>query len=168
MRMDGRRSYVVVLLAWLCPAWIGCVGLVGFDTAILGSLISEKDFLGLPSGGNIAISCTNRTSRSVTWTVTWQAPGADQPMVFNTQTDPNGTTSVCVEGAVERITLGSEETDAPAVVLDIGSNEPTFVPYEGKPLVFGEDFRPGDIVSFTIVASASGQYTITTEIVSGG
>jgi hypothetical protein len=54
------------------------------------------------------------------------------------------------------------------VVLDIASDQPESVFYEGDGLICGQDFQSGDIVSFTVVESASGLCTITTEIIPGG
>jgi hypothetical protein len=167
MCMEGRRLRAG-FFALSCLLICGCVGWTGFDMATVSSFLDGGGTLGGFTGGNVVISYTNRTSRSAAWSVTWTGPESPEPMLVTTRTGPNETSNTGVEGAVSRIALGGTGPQTAAVVLNGDAAGSKVVRYQGKPLVCGVDFQPGDIISFTLMESASGDCTITTEVVSGG
>ena len=148
----------------------GCIGFAGFDTAALESFFGQGRGLDPTDNGNVVLSYTNRTDREASWTVTWGTGDDRPPTVVTVQTPPQDTSSVSLEGQVRHITLGSKDHKLAAVILGPEGGATHSISAQGSPLVLGEDFQPGDIISFTLTLLDAGQeeYTITTEIISGG
>lgn len=114
------------------------------------------------AAGNVVIQYSNGTAHAVQWKLTWRLAGSSEPSEASVLTEPGQAGTLAVTGEVELVTVTAERAVTGA------ARDESAQPWTAGPLLIGQNFHPGDIISFTLVAPPDAEASLGVEVLPGG